>query len=173
MRWNTILIKIHSYMQLIQCARIVAILESLLDTGDQALELGVVDTKRAHQHLLGKWRLGSEDSLGNERSTRVLAVEGGNGQGRLIANVQLEVDEATGEDKEVTSVQGLLKEGIGGANEAHKELSLDKEEDFSSTGVNVRGDKATFGSKIKTSNGEALSVKSREGECKCELHSRA
>lgn len=129
-----------------------------------------MDAKGRLQHLLGKRRLGCKERLGDLRGPGVLAVESGYGNGGLIAHVELEVDEAAGENKEVAGVEGLLEEDVGGGDEAHEELALDNEEDLGSAGVDVGGVEAPFGSEVDASHGEALGVESREGEGRGELH---
>ena len=104
----------------------------------------------------------------------VLAVESNDGEGGLgLVGVELEVDEATGENKEVASVDGLVEEGVvGGGDEAYEQGALGEKEDLGGTGVHMRGVDAA-GLEVDAGNGEALGVESAEGASRGQVDGRA
>ena len=110
--------------------------EGVLDAGDEVAHLGVIDAEGGVKHLFGEGWVGSKEGYSELGCAGVLAIEGGDGQGGLgLVGVELEVDEATGEDEEVTGVDGLVEELVGGrsGDEAHQQRALGEEEDFGGT----------------------------------------
>ena len=153
---------------------VVPLHEGILDAGDEAVELSIADTKGGFQNILGEGRVGGKEGSGHLGGARVLAVESGNGEGRLgLVGVELEVDKATGENKKVACIDGLVEEGVvGGGDEAYEQGALGEEEDLSGTGVHMRGVDAP-GLEVDAGNGEALGVESTEGGSRGQVDHRA
>ncbi|KAI5054448.1 hypothetical protein GOP47_0030654, partial [Adiantum capillus-veneris] len=143
------------------------LVEGVLDAGDEAAHFIIINAKSGLEHLLGERRIGSEEGNGELGGTRVLAIEGGDGKGRLgFFWVELEVDEATGKYEEITGIDGLVEELVGGwlgggGDEAHEQRALGEVEDFGSTGVYVRRVDAA-GLVVDAGNGKALRVEGAE-----------
>lgn len=100
--------------------------------------------------------------MGKEGSTRVLAVEAGDGEGRGGSGVKCIVDKAAWEHEQVAGVKGGGEVGVSGVNEANEKGTGDKEEDLGGTRVDMRGKEAT-GKEVDTCEREALGIKGGEG----------
>lgn len=89
---------------------------------------------------------GREQGSCDLRRTKVLAIERGNCKRVALANIELEMDESTGEDEQLALLQvGCKERVVGGADEPHVQAALDEEQNLGGPRVHVRGVDAPFG----------------------------
>ncbi|KAI5069748.1 hypothetical protein GOP47_0016049, partial [Adiantum capillus-veneris] len=83
---------------------------------------------------------GAKEGGGKGNSAGGGAAEGGNGHGGFGGGgVDLEVDEALGENEEVATLQGLAEEIAGCVDKADHEAAVQQEEELRGAGVRVGG----------------------------------
>lgn len=72
-------------------------------------------------------------------SARVSTGEGGDGRGRVSrVNIELEMDQPFGEQKQVPNLKGLVEELVGGIDKANLEAAADDKEKLGRARVGMR-----------------------------------
>jgi len=105
------------------------------------------EVERLLQNLL--FDSGAEGGLAGVGASGVLAVEGEGGGGDFLAGVELEVQEAAREDRDVALLQSGRPEFVLGVHEANEELAFLDGQDLRRALVPV-GDVQAAGSEVET-----------------------
>ncbi|URE33573.1 porphobilinogen deaminase [Musa troglodytarum] len=119
----------------------------------------LVHLKGLGEDVIRDGRFGAEDGIGDGDHPRVLAAETGDCDGRLGAEVELEVDEALGEHEHVTLANHFGDEpvvGVGG-DEADVERAFQHRQYLRRPGMDVRRVEAVR-CEIQSSHGDAEGV---------------
>ena len=106
--------------------------------------------------------VGREQSCSDLLDPWVLAAQGCDGHGRVVADVQLEVDQALGKHEHISLVQGGGEQGVvGGAHESHVQGALGQKQDLGGPGVGVGHVDTSLG-EVDARHGDAQRVEACE-----------
>ncbi|CAL9153520.1 unnamed protein product [Musa hybrid cultivar] len=135
-----------------------------------SLKLGLdeSDDLRVHlksfgQHIVGNRRIRCEQGGGGDHYSGELAVEGGDGERLLLADVVLEVDEPLGHHEHLAGIQDLGEELVTGADEPHQQPALEEDDELGGPRVAV-GRVGAAGGDVDAVHGDAEGVEPREAE---------
>lgn len=112
------------------------------------VNLLVINLKGFSQDVVWHGGCCREKRRRDDLGTRQLAIEGGDHRRELVAVVLLEMDEALGEQKDLTCMDCRGDQFVCRGDEAHFQFALQHEYNLRGTGVRVRRVKPTIGRKV-------------------------
>jgi len=104
--------------------------------------------------------LSTEKGICNGLQAGILRVEASNGEGGTVADIEVEMDETAGEDKQISLVQDRGIELVVGVDEASVKRALRNVQDLGGSWVGVGRDESAFGI-VKPREPQSLRVQSR------------